>query len=257
MTDDFALTSPFRKIPKLDGYYWLLLIAATIFGETGGDMLSMGLNLGYLAATAIFLALFAVALFFQVRSPGDQPAYYWAVIIATSTTGTTIADAMTRTFELGYAQGSALLLGVLALVFAAWKFSGSRLTETGRLPKSAEVLYWVGILVASTLGTAFGDYIADESGLGFAGSSALLAVLLTLVAGLQRFAPNQKEIFYWAAIVIVHPLGATAGDFLTKDQAEGGLGLGTFVASAGLGLLFVIVYALVHRRRGAQSVARN
>lgn len=257
MTTATALSSPLRKIPRLDAAYWVLLIAATIFGETGGDMLSMGLDLGYLAATAIFLALFAVALVLQVRSPGDQPGYYWAVIIATSTTGTTIADAMTRTFDLGYASGSALLLGLLALVFGAWKLSGARLTDGGRLPRSAEILYWVGILVASTLGTAFGDYIADESGLGFAGAAALLAVLLTLVAGLQRFAPNQKEIFYWAAIIVVHPLGATAGDFLTKARDEGGLGLGTFIASAGLGLVFAIVYALVYRRRSAAGAARH
>lgn len=249
MTDTSAPTSQYRKIPRLDGYYWVLLIAATIFGETGGDMLSMGLNLGYLTATAIFFALFCIALFFQVRSPGNQPAFYWAVIIATSTTGTTIADAMTRTFALGYASGSALLLGLLALVFGAWKLSGARLTDSGRLPKTAEILYWVGILVASTLGTAFGDFMADESGIGFAGSAGLLAVLLALVAGLQRFAPNQKEIFYWAAIVVVHPLGATAGDFLTKAQAKGGLGLGTFIASAGLGLVFLAVYLFGHRRR--------
>lgn len=246
MTESAASTSQFRKIPALDAYYWVLLIAATIFGETGGDMLSMGLDLGYLAATAIFFVLFCVALYFQVRSPGGQPAFYWAVIIATSTTGTTIADAMTRTFALGYASGAAVLLVALALVFGAWKLSGNRLTDSGQLPKNAEILYWVGILVASTLGTAFGDYMADESGIGFAGSAALLAVLLVAVASVQRFAPNQKEIFYWAAIVIVHPLGATAGDFLTKD--EGGLALGTFSASAGLGLVFLAVYWLGHWR---------
>lgn len=236
-----------RKIPPLDAYYWVLLISATIFGETGGDMLSMGLDLGYLAATAVFLALFGVALWFQLRSPGGQPVYYWLVIVATSTTGTTIADAMTRTFDLGYASGSAILVGLLALVFLAWRLEGNRLTESGRLSARAEGLYWVGILVASTLGTAFGDFLADESGVGFAGSAALLAVMLAAIALLHRMLPNQQELFYWAAVVVVHPLGATAGDYLTKE--EGGLNLGTFLPSLGLGLIFVAVLALGARRQ--------
>lgn len=235
-----------RKIPPLDAYYWVLLISATIFGETGGDMLSMGLDLGYLAATAVFLALFAVALWFQIRSPGGQPVYYWLVIVATSTTGTTIADAMTRTFDLGYAAGSAILVGLLALVFLAWKIEGNRLTADGRLSVRAEGLYWVGILVASTLGTAFGDFLADESGIGFAGSAGLLVVLLSVIALLQRGLPNHQELFYWAAVVVVHPLGATAGDYLTKE--EGGLNLGTFLPSLILGLIFLAALALGARR---------
>ena len=238
-----------RKIPPLDAYYWVLLISATIFGETGGDMLSMGLDLGYLAATVVFLALFGIALWFQLRSPGGQPVFYWLVIVATSTTGTTIADAMTRTFDLGYAAGSAILVGLLALVFLAWRLEGNRLTENGRLSARAEGLYWVGILVASTLGTAFGDFLADESGVGFDGSAALLAVMLAAIALLHRALPNQQELFYWAAVVVVHTLGATAGDYLTKE--EGGLNLGTFLPSLGLGLIFVAALAMGGRRRGS------
>jgi uncharacterized membrane-anchored protein len=232
---------PGRKIPPLDARYWALLIAATVFGETSGDMLSQGLGLGYLAATAIFVALFVAAVAVQMTRGGA----YWAVIVATSTAGTTISDALTRTYDLGYATGALVLLSALAMVLLAWRLGGHRLRDDGSLPASSELLYWTGILVASTLGTAFGDWIADASGLGFAGSSLVLGALLIAVAVLQRVVRGQRELFYWAAIIVVHPIGATAGDFLSKPA---GLGLGTFAASAVLAVLFAGVIGLTWRR---------
>lgn len=224
-----------RKIPPLDLPYWLLLISATVFGETGGDLLSQGLDLGYLVGTAIFLGLFFAAVSLQLWSRTEHPALYWLVILTTSTAGTTISDYLTRTLHLGYGGGALLLLACLGAVFAAWRLGGHVLAQDGAVPLPTEALYWCGILVASTLGTSFGDLIADASGLGFAGSSLLLAVLLVAVAVLQQFITRQRELFYWAAIVIVHPVGATAGDYLSKPT---GLGLGPFWSSLILGLAF-------------------
>lgn len=229
-----------RKIPPLDGAYWLLLISATVFGETGGDLLSQGMGAGYLMGTAVFLSLFAVAAGLQLTLKTEHPLLYWAVIITTSTSGTTLSDYVTRTLHLGYGGGVLLMAAGLGAVLAAWRLGRHELRADGAVPMPTEALYWTGILAASTLGTAFGDLVANASGLGFAGSTLLLALLLAAVALSQRFVTRQRELVYWAAIVIVHPFGATAGDYLSKPD---GLALGPYQASALLGAVFLAVLA--------------
>lgn len=217
-------------------------ICATTLGETAGDLLSMTLDIGYAASSVLLLGLFGVTLVAQLRARRLHPALYWLVILTTSTGGTTLSDFMDRTLGLGYATGSALLATLLAVVLGLWWVSGETLSVTRIRSGRAELLYWIAILVSNTLGTALGDFLADDSGLGFAGGAALIGALIALVAAANAFTRAPKAALFWLAFVLTRPFGATVGDLLTKDGAHGGLDLGTVGASA---VLLAVLVGLV------------
>ncbi len=242
------------KVPEATAVFWLVKILATTVGETGGDALSMTLQLGYAVATLVFLAFFVVTLAIQVRSRSFHPAAYWAVVIATTTVGTTTSDFLDRTAGLGYVWSSAMLLLGVLIVLAAWRTVAGRIEYDRIVRPRDEVFYWVTILVSNTLGTALGDFAADSAGLGFERGALVFAGLLVIVALGWRFARRvPMGVLFWAAYVLTRPLGATLGDTLTKPLAEGGLNLNRISASLAILAAMAVVVVIYHlRSRGAR-----
>ncbi|MCF1443848.1 hypothetical protein ACI2VK_17310 [Ralstonia nicotianae] len=232
------------KLPEITLAFWIMKICATTLGETAGDLLSMTLKIGYAASSVLLVGLFLVMLGAQLRSRAYHPLLYWTVILSTSTAGTTLSDFMDRTLGLGYATGSAILAGLLGAVLLYWKLSRKSLSIARVRGGQGELLYWGAILVSNTLGTALGDFLADSSGLGFAGGALLIAGIIALIAAAYYFTGLSRVALFWMAFVLTRPLGATAGDLLTKPVSAGGLNLCT--AGASLVLLAVLLATVGH-----------
>ena len=244
------------KVARVRVLFWVIKILATTVGETGGDALSMTMNLGYGESSLIFLAFFAVTLAIQVASKRYHPFAYWAVVVATTTVGTTMSDYLDRTLKLGYVKSSILLFcGVLAVLFVWHRVVGH--VEFERIAtRREEVFYWLTILVSNTLGTALGDFTATDLGLGFEKGALAFAVLIALVAAahfwLKKIPP---AVLFWAAYVLTRPLGATLGDTLTKPVADGGLNLGRIVSSLVIAAMMVVGIVFMSRRERAREAA--
>ena len=242
------------KLPAITASFWLLKITATTLGETGGDWLSMTMNVGYLQSTLIFFALFVIALVAQLMSKKHHPFLYWTVIIATSTAGTTMSDYMDRTLNLGYTKGAAILVTILLTLLALWRFTVGNVKVDHIRTRKAEIFYWVTILFSNTLGTAAGDFLADDSGLGFFGSWLLVTGILVVILILMRFTQISRVFLFWAAFILTRPFGATFGDVLTKTPEKGGLDLGTAYASLVLLVILIATILVVHRKRASDPL---
>ena len=238
MNDTYA-----SKVADVTLAFWIMKIFATTLGETGGDAVSMSLDLGYLVGTAIFAVVFAITVAAEIRADRFHPVLYWLTIVATTTVGTTLADFADRSLGIGYAGGSLLLLILLLGSFFVWhRTLGSVAIEDIRSPR-AEAFYWVTIMFSQTLGTALGDWTASLEGLGYTGAMLIFGSLLAIVAGLYFWSRISHTLLFWAAFVLTRPLGAVLGDFLDKPTDEGGLALSRFAASAVL--LGLMVFCLV------------
>ena len=217
-------------------------ICATTLGETAGDLLSMTMNIGYAISSAILLTFFFATLFIQLYSKKFHPVIYWAVILSTSTAGTTMSDYMDRTLGLGYAFGSLILISLLISTLIIWKTAEKSLSVTDIKHRRGEVFYWSAILFSNTLGTAFGDFLADNSGLGFSGGAILVGSLLAVIVLAFYFTKISHVLLFWIAFVLTRPFGATFGDFLTKTTEKGGINFGTIGSSM---VLFSILAILI------------
>ena len=235
------------KVPAVTLAFWIIKICATTAGETGGDALSMSLGLGYAVSTFIFLGVLIALLAAQIRSRSYHPFLYWGVIVATTTTGTTISDYLDRTAGLGYPRSSLLLLGAVLAVLAAWRFTTGSVSVSAITTRPAEIFYWTAILFSNTLGTALGDFVSDSSGLGFDGGALVFGAALALIAAAYFFTTVSRAWLFWAAFVMTRPLGATLGDLLTKPRAEGGLEWSRVVSSLVIAAAIVLLVALTDR----------
>jgi uncharacterized membrane-anchored protein len=240
-----------NKIPELTLLFWITKITATTLGETGGDLLAQTLNVGYAISTIIFFSFFLVTVTAQLISTRYIPPIYWAVIVATSTAGTTMSDYMDRTLGLGYALGSLILISILIIVLITWKLTEKSLSVTNIHSRRGEIFYWTAILFSNTLGTALGDFLADDSGLGFGGSALLISGVLLVVVLAYYFTRMSRVVLFWIAFVLTRPFGATFGDLLTKPHEKGGLGYGTEGASIILFALLIgfVLYETVRHRK--------
>ncbi|MBW8363219.1 MAG: hypothetical protein K0M39_01535 [Rhizobium sp.] len=241
------------KVPEVTLVFWMIKIAATTLGETGGDAVSMSMHMGYLTSTIIFAAIFLLSVAAQIKAKGFHPFLYWITIIATTTVGTTLADFSDRSLGIGYAGGTTLLLALLLASLALWKRTlGTVSVESVSTPR-AEMFYWMTIMFSQTLGTALGDWTADTAGLGYEGAAVVFGLLLTLVAVAYYRTRISHTLLFWTAFILTRPLGAVIGDFLDKPISSGGLALSRFSASATL-LLFIVACLLFFRQRAAQQV---
>jgi uncharacterized membrane-anchored protein len=231
------------KVPEVALAFWVVKICATTVGETGGDALSMTLELGYAVSTLIFLAFFAVALGAQVASRRYHPVSYWTLVVATTTVGTTTSDYLDRTLALGYVRSSIILLGLVLVVLAIWRRVTGRIVFAGITQRTDEVFYWVTILISNTLGTALGDFVATTVGLGFEWGALVFAGLIVLVAIVHRLRWAADSGLFWAAYILTRPLGATLGDTLTKSHADGGLALGRIASSVAIAGAMIVLIA--------------
>ncbi len=245
------------KVPEVTLGFWIIKIAATTLGETGGDAVTMTLNLGYLIGTAISAAIFVVAVGTQISAKRFRPLLYWFVIVATTTAGTTLADFLDRSLGIGYVGGSSILFLLLMATLGLWYWSlGSVSVETVTSPK-VEVFYWATIMFSQTLGTALGDFLADTGGLGYRGGALVFGAALAVVAGLYFYTSVSRVLLFWAAFILTRPLGATVGDFLDKPIANGGLALGRFSASGVLAAFILGCILLLPQRAGTHPGARE
>ena len=240
------------KVPQVTLLFWLIKIAATTLGETGGDAVSMSwlgettpgaTGYGYLVGTAIFAAIFALAVWAQIRATRFRPFLYWTTIIASTTVGTTLADYVTRSLGIGYAGGSTLLLALVLGSLWWWKHVLGTVSVDSVADPTSEAFYWLTIMCSQTLGTALGDWVADTAGLGYTGGMLVFGGLLALIAALYRWSKVSHTLLFWAAFILTRPLGAVLGDFLDKPLAKGGLELSRYGAS--FALLACIVACIV------------
>ncbi|MFI9047207.1 hypothetical protein [Streptomyces sp. NPDC053427] len=261
-----------RKLPEVTLAFWVMKTAATTLGETAGDLFAQTLKLGYFLTTIALFLIFVITLVVQLRSRRYNPFFYWTVILSTSMAGTTMSDFMNRDASakfltdgakslgwgpqglgLGYPTGAAILISLLIAIFVIWKSTGLTFAIRDIVSFRAEALFWTAILVSNTLGTSMGDFLSDSSGLGYAGGALLVTGVLAVLVALMRVPAVPNVVLFWIAFVLTRPLGATAGDFLTKPLAKGGLDLGTAGSSAVLlaVLLGLMAYAQVQERRTA------
>jgi len=242
------------KVPEITLVFWIIKIAATTLGETGGDTVSMTMDLGYLAATGIFAALLIGLVIWQIAAKRFHPFLYWATIIASTTAGTTLADFADRSLGIGYPGGALLLLASVIGALAAWHFVlGTISVRSVRTPR-AELFYWLTITVSQTLGTALGDWVAD-AGLGYGGGALLFGAALAVLAGLYFATSISRVALFWAAFILTRPLGATVGDFLDKPIAKGGLEMSRPLATGALAVAIIALILLLPQRPGSHPGA--
>jgi uncharacterized membrane-anchored protein len=238
----------FSKVPEVTLVFWIIKILATTLGETGGDAVSMSMNLGYLVGTAIFAVVFIVAVAVQITAKKFHPVIYWVTIVATTTVGTTLADYADRSLGIGYAGGSSLLLTLLLLSLLVWRLTLGTVAVNSVSSPKAEIFYWVTIMFSQTLGTALGDWMSDDAGLGYAGSAAVFGGALALLAGLYFATKISRTALFWAAFILTRPLGAVVGDFLDKPLAHGGLAMSRYWAS-GLLIALMLFFIFAFRQK--------
>jgi uncharacterized membrane-anchored protein len=237
-----------NKLPQITISFWVMKICATTLGETAGDLISMTLKVGYTVSSIILLSFFFATISVQLYSKKFHPVIYWAVILSTSTAGTTMSDYIDRTLGLGYATGSLILVALLVTTLAIWKVTEKSLSVDDIRSLRGEIFYWTAILFSNTLGTALGDFLADSSGLGFAGGAFLISGLLTVIILAYYFTKISRVVLFWLAFVLTRPFGATFGDLLTKPIAKGGLNFGTIGSSLILfGILVILVAISIHK----------
>jgi uncharacterized membrane-anchored protein len=236
------------KVPEVTQTFWIIKILATTLGETGGDAVSMSMNLGYLVSSGIFAVIFIAAVVAQISARKFHPLLYWTTIIATTTVGTTLADFADRSLGIGYAGGTAILFTLLmASLFVWYRSLGSIAVDTVGSPKS-EVFYWATIMFSQTLGTALGDWTAGMAGLGYRGGAIVFGVMLAAIAAAYCWTRISRTALFWAAFILTRPLGAVVGDFLDKPTSKGGLALSRFSASAALVVLIgCCIFIFSHR----------
>ena len=237
---DAARHHALTKVPEVTLIFWIIKIAATTLGETGGDSVTMTLNWGYLAGTALFLGILVVLVIAQTVAKRFHPVLYWATIIASTTFGTTMADFADRSLGIGYTGGASLLFASLMAVLLLWYWSqGTVSVNTVSTPK-VEAFYWAAITLSQTLGTALGDWLADTGGLGYEGGALVFAAAIAVVAALYYWTNVSRVLLFWAAFILTRPLGATVGDYLDKPVHDGGLALSRPLASAAIAAFIVL-----------------
>ena len=250
MRVDNTTNRTLSKVPEVTLIFWIIKIAATTLGETGGDAVSMSMKLGYLVGTAIFSAIFLVAVAAQIKAKGFHPFLYWTTIVATTTVGTTLADFADRSLGIGYAGGASVLAAMLLASLFIWNRSLGTVSVDSITSPKAELYYWITIMFSQTLGTALGDWTADTAGFGYEGSAMLFAALLAFAAAAYYWTNMSRTKLFWAAFVLTRPLGAVVGDFLDKPLKAGGLALSRYSASAAL-LAFMLSCILFFKQRAA------
>jgi uncharacterized membrane-anchored protein len=263
---DKDLKAEFTKVPAVTLGFWIIKVLATTFGETAGDSVSMSWlgeasanapapfwQGGYLVGTAIFASALAILVFCQVRAKRFNAWLYWVTIIASTTTGTTLADFATRSLGVGYAGGSMILLGAVVSSLFVWRRVTGAISVASLHERRAEIFYWITITLSQTLGTALGDWVADGP-LGYLGSALLFGSLLAMIALAYYRTGFSRVALFWAAFILSRPLGAVVGDFLDKPLSKGGLELSRVWASVVLGLAIAALILLLRQKAAPAKV---
>jgi uncharacterized membrane-anchored protein len=245
------------KVPEVTLAFWVIKIAATTLGETGGDALSMTMHLGYALSTAVFFAFFIVTASAQILSKSFHPFLYWAVIVGTTTAGTTMADFADRSLGIGYVGGSIVLFVLLMIALGVWRFTVGSVSFSHITSPKVEIFYWVTILFSNTLGTALGDFFADDSGLGYNGAAVVFAGALVLLGAVYFSTKISRIALFWTAFILTRPLGATVGDLLTKPVPNGGVNLSRISSSLVIAAFIIVCILCLPQRASGDSGNRE
>lgn len=245
------------KIPAVTLAFWIIKIAATTLGETGGDTVTMTLGWGYLAGTALFLVALIVLVAAQMAAQRFHPLLYWATIVASTTFGTTMADFADRSLGIGYTGGSTVLFLCLIAVLGLWYWSERTISVDTVTTPRVEAFYWAAITFSQTLGTALGDWLADDGGLGYEGGALFFGAGLAIIAAFYFWTNISRVLLFWAAFILTRPLGATVGDFLDKPMAEGGLALSRPLASVVIAAFIIVCLLVLPQRAGRHPAAES
>lgn len=240
------------KVPEVTLLFWIMKIAATTLGETGGDAVTMSMNLGYIVGTLIFSVIFIITVIAQIKAKDFRPLLYWTTIVATTTVGTTLADFADRSLGIGYAGGSLILFSLLMISLFTWYRSMGTVSINTVSTAKAELFYWITIMFSQTLGTALGDWTADSMAFGYRGSAVVFTIMLALLAILYFRTTISRTLLFWSAFILTRPLGAVLGDFLDKPITSGGLALSRYVASIIL-LLFILSCIFIFKEQPAKK----
>ena len=232
-----------NRVPHIIFLYWVIKIASTTLGETGADMFSMTFRFGYAETIMIFMSVFLVLLVVKLSLKGYHPLVYWLTFTASAVAGTAISDFVDRTLKLGYTGGSAILTALLVVTLAVWYLKEHSISVEYIPTFQAEIFYWIAFLIANTLGTAAGDFLADDLGLGFMHSAMVISGLLMVIALLHFLTKVPGVLLFWLAFVLTRPFGATFGDFLTKPVERGGIHVGTIGSSIVFGVILLVAIA--------------
>ena len=247
-----------RKLPHVTVLFWILKTVAVTLGETSGDLFGITLRIGYVGTALIFLAFFLVIVTMQVKAQRFHSALFWAVVLGTSMVGTEVSDFLNRGFGhgsaqhgIGYLWGAVILTGLLAIVFLAWWRTGQTYDVENIASRKGEILYWIAILVSNTLGTSSGDWLSDDTGLGFRNAFFVIAAIMLVILAAHYLTNINGMLLFWLAFILTRPLGAAGGDSLIKPTDEGGLGWGTLWGSLALFALLIalVVYQTIQVRR--------
>lgn len=247
---DAVTPRAWSKVPEVTLFFWIIKIAATTLGETGGDSVTMTLGWGYLAGTALFFGALIALVIAQILASRFRPILYWATIVASTTFGTTMADFADRSLGIGYTGGSLLLLICLIIVLGAWYWSEGSVSVNSVATPKVEAFYWAAITFSQTLGTALGDWMADTSGLGYGGGALVFTAGLAVIAGLYFWSSVSNVLLFWAAFILTRPLGATVGDLLDKPVHDGGLAFSRPIASAVIAVFIIVAVLVLPQRAG-------
>jgi len=241
------------KVPEVTLVFWLIKILATTLGETGGDAVSMSLDLGYALSSLVFIGVFAAAVVVQISAKTFHPLLYWFTVIATTTAGTTMADFSDRSLGIGYPGGASLLFLLLMASLTFWYWSEGTISVNAVTAPRIETFYWVSILFSQTLGTALGDWMADTNGLGYEGGALVFSASLAVIAAAYFWTSISRTLLFWAAFILTRPLGATLGDWLDKPVQDGGLAFSRYYASALLGAAILACIIFLPQRAGTHA----
>ncbi len=241
------------KVPEVTLVFWFIKILATTLGETGGDAVSMSMDLGYALSSFIFIGIFVAAVIAQISAKAFHPLLYWLVVVATTTAGTTMADFADRSLGIGYAGGASLLFLFLLASLTFWYWSEGTISVNSVVSPKAEIFYWVSILFSQTLGTALGDWMADTNGLGYEGGALVFTAGLALIAAAYFWTSISRTLLFWGAFILTRPLGATLGDLLDKPLEDGGLAFSRLYATVVLAAAILACLALLPQRAGSHA----
>jgi uncharacterized membrane-anchored protein len=245
---DSAVQTALSKVPQVVLGFWIIKILATTLGETGGDMLSMSMHLGYAVSTVILFVPFLVLVAFQIKAKRFHAFLYWGVIVGTTLAGTTMADFADRSLGIGYPGGTSILFALVIASLVVWRLAVGTVSVNNIVTPKAEMFYWVTILFSNTLGTALGDWTSE--GTGFAGGVGLFLALLAVIAGLYYFTKISRTILFWMAFILTRPLGASLGDLLTKPTAEHGFNLSRYTSSAVIAVAMIACILIFPQKAG-------
>ncbi|SFQ98494.1 MULTISPECIES: hypothetical protein [unclassified Enterobacter] len=257
MQNKFIDSQSLSKVPAVTAAFWLTKIAATTLGETGGDAVTMSMNLGYLTGTLIFAIIFLIAVVVQIKRPTFNKWIYWFTVVATTTVGTTLADFADRSLGIGYLGGTLLLSTLLILSLLIWRITCGTIAVSSVNNGVTESFYWITIMFSQTLGTALGDWTADTEGMGYDGGILLFVGALAIIWAASRFTSLSRTALFWAAFILTRPLGAVVGDFLDKPIADGGLELSRYSASLTLALIIIAFLWLLPQRPAMKTVTQS